>query len=90
MFSCYRNEAQLTEQIVFASCGQCQFNMTEKSGCDLAVKIDGKSYFVKGSTIDQHGDAHATNGFCNTVRTAKVKGFIKGDKFITESFELID
>ena len=33
-------------QVVEAACGQCQFRMTEKSGCDLAVKIDGESYFV--------------------------------------------
>lgn len=90
MFSCYRKEIPMTEHIVSASCGQCQFNMTEKVGCDLAIKIDGKPYFVKGASIDQHGDAHAENGFCNTVRTAKVTGFIKDDKFITNFFELID
>ena len=33
-------------QVVEAACGQCQFKKTEKSGCDLAVKIDGESYFV--------------------------------------------
>jgi hypothetical protein len=33
-------------QIVEASCGQCQFGMKE-NGCDLAVRIEGKSYFVK-------------------------------------------
>jgi hypothetical protein len=32
-------------QIVEASCGQCQFGM-EGHGCELAVRIDGKSYFV--------------------------------------------
>ena len=30
-------------QIVEASCGQCQFGMKEK-GCDLAVRIEGKSF----------------------------------------------
>ena len=90
MFSCYRKEIPMTKHIVSASCGQCQFNMTEKAGCDLAIKIDEKPYFVEGSSIDQHGDAHAENGFCNTMRTAKVTGFIKDDKFITKSFELID
>ena len=33
---------------VEASCGQCQFKMQGK-GCSLAVRIDGKSYFVDGS-----------------------------------------
>ena len=29
-----------------------------QKGCDLAVRIDGKSYFVEGTKIDEHGDAH--------------------------------
>jgi hypothetical protein len=48
-------------QIVEASCGQCQFGM-EGHGCELAVRIDGKSYFVDGSSTP-HGDAHAKDGF---------------------------
>ena len=51
-------------RVVEAACGQCQFRMTEKSGCDLAVKINGISYFVDGTTIHDHGDAHADDGFC--------------------------
>jgi hypothetical protein len=35
----------------------------EGHGCELAVRIDGKSYFVDGSSIDSHGDAHAKDGF---------------------------
>jgi hypothetical protein len=50
-------------QIVEASCGQCQFGM-EGHGCELAVRIDGKSYFVDGSSIDSHGDAHAKMVLC--------------------------
>ncbi|WP_431244090.1 DUF6370 family protein [Flavobacterium sp. P21] len=50
--------------VVEASCGECQFGMKGKS-CDLAVRIDGKSYFVEGTKIDQHGDAHAKDGFCD-------------------------
>ena len=76
-------------QIVEAACGQCQFNMTENSGCDLAVRMNGKSYFVEGTKIDDHGDAHADDGFCNTVRTARVKGKIVEGRFKVELFELI-
>jgi hypothetical protein len=43
-----------------------QFAMTGH-GCDLAVRIDGKSYFVDGTSIDSHGDAHAKDGFCDAV-----------------------
>ena len=76
-------------QVVEAACGQCQFRMTEKSGCDLAVKIDGKSYFVDGTTIHDHGDAHADDGFCRTIRQAEVKGEIIDGRFKAESFTLV-
>ena len=76
-------------QIVEAACGQCQFNMTEKSGCDLAVRMNGKSYFVDNTNIDDHGDAHADDGFCSTVRTARVQGEIVEGRFKVGSFELI-
>ena len=76
-------------EVVEAACGQCQFKMTEKSGCDLAVKIDGKSYFVDGTTIHDHGDAHADDGFCETIRQVEVKGEIIDGRFKAESFTLI-
>lgn len=76
-------------RVVEASCGQCQFGMKDKKGCDLAVRFDGKSYFVDGSKIDQHGDAHAKDGFCNAIRTAKVTGKVVDNKFVAKSFELL-
>ena len=75
-------------QIVEASCGQCQFGMEGKS-CDLAVRIDGKSYFVEGTKIDDHGDAHAHNGFCEAIRKAEVVGEIKGNRFVVTQFKLL-
>jgi|TARA_B100001964_G_scaffold99792_1_gene111464 hypothetical protein len=63
--------------------------MTEKSGCDLAVRMNGKSYFVDNTNIDYHGDAHADNGLCSTVRTARVQGEIAEGRFKVGSFELI-
>ena len=76
-------------QVVEAACGQCQFRMTEKSGCDLAVKIDGESYFVDGTTIHDHGDAHADDGFCRAIRQAEVNGEIIDGRFKAESFTLV-
>ncbi len=73
--------------IVEASCGQCQFGMEGKS-CDLAVRIDGKSYFVEGTNIDAHGDAHANDGFCASIRKAAVIGTIKDNKFVVTYFKL--
>lgn len=73
---------------VEASCGQCQFKMAGK-GCTLAIRIDGKSYFVEKADIDEFGDAHSKEGFCNAIRKAKVQGEIVGDKFVASYFELI-
>lgn len=75
-------------QIVEASCGQCQFGMKGKS-CDLAVRIDGKSYFVEGTNIDAHGDAHAKDGFCASIRKAEVIGEIKNNIFFVTYFKLL-
>ena len=73
--------------LVEASCGQCQFGLSG-SGCDLAVRIDGKAYYVDGTAIDEHGDAHAADGFCNAVRPARVNGRVEDDRFVATSFEL--
>lgn len=75
-------------QIVEASCGQCQFEM-EGHGCDLAVRIDGKSYFVDGTSLDSHGDAHAKDGFCSKVRKAEVVGELKNNRFVVSQFKLL-
>ena len=76
-------------QIVKTACGECVFGK-QGTGCQLAVKIKGKVYFVEGTTIDDHGDEHAEDGFCNTQRKAKVSGKIVGDKFVATSFELVE
>lgn len=75
-------------QIVEASCGQCQFKM-EGHGCELAVRIDGKSYFVDGTSIDSHGDAHASDGFCAAIRKAEVVGKVVENRFVATSFKLL-
>ena len=75
-------------QIVEASCGQCKFNLPGK-GCELAVRIEGKAYFVDGTKIDDHGDAHASGGFCTTIRKAYVEGDIIDNRFRVKSFNLI-
>lgn len=76
-------------QIVEAACGQCQFGM-EGKGCDLAVRIGKTTYFVEGTSMDQHGDAHAHDGLCNTVRKAQVSGEIVDNKFKATAFQLLD
>ena len=75
-------------QIVDAACGECQFHMPGK-GCHLAVRIQGKSYFVDGTDIDSHGDAHAEDGFCEATRKAEVQGEIINNRFKATYFKLI-
>lgn len=79
---------QSKTQLVEAACGQCQFKM-EGHSCDLAVRIDGKSYFVDGTSIDSHGDAHASDGFCAAIRKAAVVGELKDNRFVVSEFKLL-
>lgn len=74
--------------IVETSCGQCQLGL-KGNGCDLAVRIHGKSYFVDGTGIADHGDAHARDGFCNAIRKAEVTGEVVKGRFKASSFKLI-
>ncbi len=79
---------QYREVIVDAACGQCQFGLPG-SDCDLAVRIDGVSYFVDGTGIDDHGDAHSSDGFCNAVRPVRVSGQVQEGRFVATHFELL-
>lgn len=78
----------LKPQTVEVACGECQFGMKGK-GCDLAVRIEGKTYFVDGTKIDDHGDAHAEDGFCNTIKKAVVTGTIVDNRFKAVTFTLL-
>ena len=98
-FACAETNAPLNEpegEITFkiidqemeAACGQCKLGL-EGSGCDLAVRVDGKAYYVDGTAIDDHGDAHAEDGFCKAIRRAKVSGQVENGRFVVKSFELL-
>ena len=73
---------------VAASCGTCMFKM-EGKGCLLAIKFKGKNYFVDGTGLDDHGDAHDAEGFCNAIKKAKVQGKVVKNRFEVTYFELI-
>ena len=89
LFSCVENKEK--EIIAEVSCGQCQFHLTGKDGCDLAVKINGIAYFVDGAHIDDFGNAHDKNtGFCEVIRKANVVGKIEGNRFKATSIKLIE
>lgn len=82
------NDATLT-QILEVSCGQCNFGLKSKEGCDLAIKINGKAYWVDGIALESQGDAHAKDGFCSVIRTAEVAGEIIDDRFKVSYFKLL-
>lgn len=75
-------------EVVETACGECQFGLKGKS-CDLAVRIDGKSYFVDGTNINDHGDAHDNDGFCNAIRKAEVQGTLVNNRYTITYFKLI-
>ena len=64
----------------------CNFGMKNKKRCSLAIQINDPAYDVKGTIIDDYGDSHAKEGFCNAVRIANVKGEIKKNTLKVESF----
>ena len=85
-----QNRVDTTKKLmtVDASCGQCRLGLSGK-GCNLAVRIEGKAYFVDGTSIDSHGDAHAADGFCNKIRKANVQGEVVDNRFKASYFQLV-
>ena len=73
---------------VEAGCGQCLFGLPG-GGCTLAVRFEGKAYYVTGSSIDDHGDAHAADGLCNAIRPAEATGEVTNDLFVADRIALI-
>ena len=75
--------------IVDASCAKCQMGKNNDDECLLAVEINSDIYYVEGTTIDDHGDAHAIDGFCNVGRKAHVEGIIDDGRFYLDKFRLL-
>ncbi|WP_316798586.1 DUF6370 family protein [Pedobacter frigidisoli] len=78
----------INKQTVEIACGECQFKMKGKD-CELAVRIEGKPYFVDGKGIDDFGDAHGKHGFCNAVSKAEVTGEIVNNRFKAKEIKLL-
>lgn len=80
---------EIKGKVVEIACGECKFKMEGKS-CDLAIRIDGKSYFVDGKTVDDFGDAHdEKHGFCNVIGKAEVTGEIVNNRFKAKTITLL-
>ena len=70
------------------ACGMCKLDMTGDE-CELAIVVDGKSYYVEGTSIHDHGNPDAEDGMCSIERKAQVTGQIKHGVFVAESFTLL-
>ncbi len=77
----------LEQAEVEVACGECQFGM-QGDGCNLAMRHGTLTYFLDGTSIDDHGDAHAADGFCNAVRKAVVSGEVVDGRFAVSAFAL--
>jgi hypothetical protein len=73
---------------VETACGVCIFKM-KGDGCKLAIRMNGKDYFADGTGIDDYGDAHDQEGFCNASSQANIQGKIIGDRFLVTYMELV-
>jgi len=91
LFTALSSKAQKKEKTykVLAACGTCNFGMVNENGCTLAVQIAGKHYWVNGSNLQDHGDEHAKDGMCMTVRKAKAVGRLEGDSIFVSQFNLL-
>lgn len=75
-------------QLVEVSCGKCKLGLVGKT-CDMAVRINGKSYYADGASIDDFGDAHAGDGMCNAIRQAEVQGELVKDRFVISYIKVL-
>lgn len=73
---------------VEASCGECNYDMPGNS-CDVAIKMDGKTYYVDGVGIMDYGFPHNKGGFCVAVHKAEVQGKVVNGRFKATYFKLL-
>ena len=71
---------------VLISCGMCNF-MNGDNDCALAIKVGSKVFSVKGVGIDDHGDSHAKDGYCNVIKKVYVEGRVSGKSFTADKME---
>lgn len=70
-----------------ASCGICMFDMQGEK-CELAVQFNDSKYYVEGADIDDYGDAHSDEGFCNAIIDVSIQGEIINNTFLLTFFKV--
>ena len=81
-------DVPVPSQTVDVGCGRCIFAMEEAQGCPWAAEIGGKPYLMLGTIPEDHVN-HSATGICNMRRQARVEGFIRQDRFVANSLELL-
>ena len=72
---------------VLISCGMCNF-MSDDNDCSLAIKIGKNILSVNDVGINEHGDSHARDGYCNVIKKVYVEGKVNNLTFYPEKIEL--
>ncbi len=70
-------------QTLEVGCAGCVFGMPGAEGCQLAVKVDGKSYLVTGVEMPGH-----ESGLCDHSRMAELTGRLEGERFVATNLSL--
>lgn len=63
------------------ACSKCVYHMAGAKGCELAVKLDGKTYLVDGAKLDTHE-------WCERSLNAVVSGSVENGRFVASSVKL--
>lgn len=69
---------RVSDQSAQVACAGCVFHMEGAEGCQLAVKLDGKTYFVDGAEVAGHE-------WCDKALDAVVNGTIENGRFVASS-----
>ena len=71
---------------VLISCGMCNF-MNGDNDCAIAIKVGRDVLSLKDVGIDDHGDSHAKDGYCNVIKKVYVEGRVRGKTFKANKME---
>ena len=71
---------------VLISCGMCNF-MNGDNDCALTIKVGQSVLSLKDVGIDDHGDSHAKDGYCNVIKKVYVEGRVRGKTFKANKME---
>lgn len=69
---------RVSDKSAQVACAGCVFHMEGAEGCQLAVKLDGKTYFVDGAEVAGHD-------WCDKALDAVVNGAIENGRFAASS-----